>query len=370
MKELDIHEAIRGLYQGIFEPEAWDRSLRLLCEASGSANAAMVVFDPVQDRFSVTRLADPVPELFQNYQQHYEAIDPAREHVERLAVGDWYLDAREIGSQAMRRHPFYGEFLREFGLSSIMACLVERRPTYEVYFSLQRGPGTSAYQPEDARALDWAIPHMRSALALRDRTLELTALTQLTAQLVERLSFGVIVAAADGKVLLHNALGNNWIRRLIPPSGSKTGEWTVSRPMLDMLAAACRADHTIPAQAALANGPDAQQARLVVLPLPPQHPLASSWQTPSALISIHTQDDPPPHLSHVLRDLYALTPAEIRLAVLLTTGIGLPEACERLSIRRETGRTQLKAIFTKTGMGTQAQLAHLMTRLAACLGGP
>ncbi len=54
--------------------------------------------------------------------------------------------------------------------------------------------------------------------------------------------------------------------------------------------------------------------------------------------------------------------------MLLTTGIGLPEACEQLGIRRETSRTQLKSIFTKTSTGTQAQLAHLLTRLGVVLG--
>ncbi|ODV41652.1 hypothetical protein AWV79_34275 [Cupriavidus sp. UYMMa02A] len=86
------------------------------------------------------------------------------------------------------------------------------------------------------------------------------------------------------------------------------------------------------------------------------------------LVAVHEAGTPALGIAGVLRELYGLTPAETRLAMLLTTGIGLPEACEQLGIRRETSRTQLKSIFTKTSTGTQAQLAHLLTRLGVILG--
>jgi len=72
----------------------------------------------------------------------------------------------------------------------------------------------------------------------------------------------------------------------------------------------------------------------------------------------------------VLRDLYGLTPAENRLAMLLTQGMGLPDACAHLGIKRETSRSQLKSIFTKTNTGTQAQLSHLLTRLGSVRAEP
>ncbi|MGT2492359.1 hypothetical protein ACU4GD_22125 [Cupriavidus basilensis] len=42
------------------------------------------------------------------------------------------------------------------------------------------------------------------------------------------------------------------------------------------------------------------------------------------------------------------------MATLLATGIGLPEASERLRVRHETARSRLKAVFLKTGATTQA----------------
>ncbi|MNL84367.1 Bacterial regulatory protein, luxR family [compost metagenome] len=71
----------------------------------------------------------------------------------------------------------------------------------------------------------------------------------------------------------------------------------------------------------------------------------------------------------MLRDLYGLTPAETRLATHLAGGQGLPEVSQQLNIRHETARTQLKAVFHKTGTNSQAQLTHLLSRLGAALEG-
>lgn len=107
-----------------------------------------------------------------------------------------------------------------------------------------------------------------------------------------------------------------------------------------------------------------------MLPLPPAHRLASRWQRPAALVAVREVGAAPPQplLAGVLRELYGLTASEVRLATVLTAGIGLPEACARLGIRHETARSQLKAIFNKTETGSQASLAHLLSELGACMG--
>ncbi|NSX02205.1 helix-turn-helix transcriptional regulator [Cupriavidus gilardii] len=379
MNDSDIHDTIRGLYEGIVDPQAWQRSLQNLRRASGSAQMGMVVLDKRNDRMSVTELANPVEGLAQAYQQTFQALDPGRSFAPRLPLGSWYIDARELGVDAIARHPFYRDFLQRYGMRSVMACLVDRQPYYEVYFSLQRPLDGPLFAPEDARALDWAIPHIRQAMALRERTSALTALQRLSMQLLDQLAFGVIVFSADARVLLHNSEGEAWVRRLLPnPAAPRTAtatgagdEWTLSRPFAAMVRAACDASAPVAAQAATAQSRRGARAQVIVLPLPPSHAMGQAWQQPAALVAIHdTRSGSPLLLPQVLRDLYGLTPAETRLATLLTTGIGLPEACEQLQIGRETSRTQLKAVFIKTGTNSQAQLSHLLTQLSATLKAP
>lgn len=62
----------------------------------------------------------------------------------------------------------------------------------------------------------------------------------------------------------------------------------------------------------------------------------------------------------VLRSLYAMTTAEAHVAMHLARGHSLSETARAVGITRETARSQLKAIFQKTGVHRQSDLLHLI----------
>ncbi|WP_395055364.1 helix-turn-helix transcriptional regulator [Polaromonas sp.] len=58
--------------------------------------------------------------------------------------------------------------------------------------------------------------------------------------------------------------------------------------------------------------------------------------------------------------MYALTPAECRLAQLLLRGATLSEAASELDVSLETVRSQLKSIFSRTNTSRQTELVALL----------
>ena len=67
----------------------------------------------------------------------------------------------------------------------------------------------------------------------------------------------------------------------------------------------------------------------------------------------------------MLVELFALTPAEARVASMIAAGSSPEEIAEELSLARETVRNQIKAIFAKTDTHRQNELAALIGRLDA-----
>jgi len=63
-----------------------------------------------------------------------------------------------------------------------------------------------------------------------------------------------------------------------------------------------------------------------------------------------------------LRQRYALTAAEARIAGALATGASLKEIAGRHEMSYETARLHLKHIFAKTGTHRQADLVRLLVR--------
>jgi DNA-binding CsgD family transcriptional regulator len=68
-----------------------------------------------------------------------------------------------------------------------------------------------------------------------------------------------------------------------------------------------------------------------------------------------------------LVDLFALSPAEADIAVMLAQGSTLGEVAERRLVQQETVRGQVKVILRKIGVANQKQLAGLLTQVAMAL---
>lgn len=383
MNDGDMHETIRGFYQGVLEPHAWQRSLQALCELSGSVQASLLVRDADQQsvrvRQTVHRSALGLSMLPAAY-----ATQDGLPYAGTLPVGGWHIERRAGTDPAggdvtvADSRPRDASPFDDAALASVMACLVDRRPSQEIFLTLRRPADRASFSEDDARALDWAIPHLREAMTLRDRTHSVATHGRVSSDLLNRLPFGVIVFAESGKVLLANAGGEPWVRRLLPSSTGDGAEstpanaqgWRLARPFADLMRSLRDGGALQPAQAVQAIGADGRVAQIVAVALSPAQYLSSEWQGQPVLVAIHENPGTSRAVPAVLRDLYGLTPAENRLAMLLTTGIGLPDACAQLGIKRETSRSQLKSIFTKTNTSTQAQLAHLLTRLASVLADP
>jgi DNA-binding CsgD family transcriptional regulator len=81
------------------------------------------------------------------------------------------------------------------------------------------------------------------------------------------------------------------------------------------------------------------------------------------LTDLETADAGP--VAAVLEQAFGLTPAEARLASQIAAGKTLAEIARQQGSGRETLRSQLKAVFEKTGTSRQAELALLLSKLAA-----
>lgn len=69
-------------------------------------------------------------------------------------------------------------------------------------------------------------------------------------------------------------------------------------------------------------------------------------------------------LARLVQDSFGLTPAEARLAVLIRDGLSLNEAAKRTGLSVNTLRNQLRAVFDKTGLNRQSDLARVLTQLS------
>jgi DNA-binding CsgD family transcriptional regulator len=90
---------------------------------------------------------------------------------------------------------------------------------------------------------------------------------------------------------------------------------------------------------------------------------AASRASAGLIAAVSFHDSPLP-CEVLLARLFALTPAEARLARCLSKGDTLKEAAMALKIKLSTVRSQLSSLFAKTGTRRQSQLVALLVRVA------
>jgi DNA-binding CsgD family transcriptional regulator len=107
-----------------------------------------------------------------------------------------------------------------------------------------------------------------------------------------------------------------------------------------------------------------EKSPLIVEALPVAGLAADAFGQARAVLVMTDIERRAPVPEDLLRSVFALTPAEARLACRLAAGESLEDAAEALAVAKNTARFQLRAIFAKTGTARQGQLVALLARMA------
>lgn len=360
MTDADLLGLSGRFYEGILSPDGWRVALAELASATSSRGASIVLWDRGRDQAVVGEQVGLPAELSAEYAAHYYREDPGRVRIDQVDLGTWYLDERDFGSQAIQRSPFYQDFLRRYELDSTMASPIRRAYNgLDCFLSLSARPGQrnlGALEQQLARLM----PHLQDAARLRTKLLALAQQDLFQHHVLDSLGAALLVADAKGAVVMANRLGERWLSSPGNPFSSTGPDAVRLAAVLDR---ACREDGPRQAGALKLGRSDGKACHVTVIPMPAQ---AGAWSVrPSltALVMVNDSEQDRIVGDSMLRQLFGLTPAQLRLLRQLRMGATVQEASYALGIEADTGRKHLKEIFNKLGVRRQTELHRLLGRL-------
>ena len=109
--------------------------------------------------------------------------------------------------------------------------------------------------------------------------------------------------------------------------------------------------------------PRASRRPLLAYPARLSNSTANALADCQAMVILIDPDSRSPTPETNLRTVFRLTEAEARLATQLARGESLEKVADQFGIAKETARSQLKSIFTKTGVHRQAELVAVLAKL-------
>ncbi len=181
--------------------------------------------------------------------------------------------------------------------------------------------------------------------------------------ILDKLDRGVVLLDARGRVLDANSLA---VRLLKAGDGMavRSGRFVFADAALDARLSrlldrrdSIAADRIVPLAARVRRSNGASY-RVVVTPVPRD----ADERDVAFVALIYAPDEQRDIATDVLRELYALTPAQAQVARSLFAGRSVEESAAALNLSLNTVRTHLKQIFTRCEVQSQAELLHLLAQ--------
>ena len=238
----------------------------------------------------------------------------------------------------------------------------------EAYLAVHRNLRQGPYETTDLNVLREVAPHFERAIRLNKRFMSLHALTGALEASLGRLHAAAFVSDGQGKVLALNHDAEEIIKKgeyLTIKSGRLTVITGGATQELSRLLIAATTPPVKGGFVRLSGQPTPDACALEIAPLPASAPLCQMWQIPLALVLvIDAKQRPVPH-GRQLIDLFGLTSAEARLAVELAEGKRLRDITDTRKVTDATLRSQMRALFAKTGTSRQSELISFLSRMPA-----
>lgn len=360
-------QAINACYDAVLAPETWPAAMDRLAR---SANAVGAIFYPVSGPVCLPHIpvASEIEGVLEEFvcdgwwMQDYRA----ERALPLFLLGRTVVVEDQITTRDERRRiPAYNDFFLRRGLPwwAAVSCQSEESGLWAVPFL--RDDRQGAFLPHDAIRLARLQPHFRRIMGLAHRFALSRVETALTT--LERAGFPAILIDWRGHATQLNPAAEALLGLDLFIVGGRLGardrddNEALQRLVNLAVTSASPADFADASAVSVRRSPGRP---LLIDAVPTRGLLADAFRHSRALLLITDLDGKPVPVERRLRRAFALADDEVQLTTLFGEGMTLTQAAEVLKITREVADGRLKAIFAKTGVSRQSDLAALVGRVA------
>lgn len=374
----DIAELILRIHAAPLQPETWRSVLEDLRRRVRAQRALIhTPVPPSPDKY--WHVASQVGnDILDPYARHWARHDVwAHGALSRglTAQGVPYVDDELVSRAEFRGSPFFNDFLKGHDVDRQLVTVLHRQDVandalYTV-LTFYRAVGEEGFSTDDTLLIGRLAPHLTLATRNFWAIRSLVAQNTMSEHALDCVGAALFAVDRRGRLLYANQQGQVVLRRqhwLSLRAGRLIAGKRVARP--SACAAAMRElGRGIGSTVLLEHAVTGVRLVMMTAPISSADEPASLPNGAAALIWL-LPDRPHPSAVAQMAHLFELTAAEARVLAVLAGNEELRDVAERLGISIHTARSQLKAIFRKTGRRSQSQLLGLLNRMATVVPRP
>jgi DNA-binding CsgD family transcriptional regulator len=377
-------ELVGQIYDAALEPQRWPAVVEHLLPFVQAKSG--MLFTPY-DRIDAPGFCFPA-NISQNFLQQnasrYQPHDPWAMAIREAGVGragNLVIGDEIVPRASLLASRFFREFLKPQNTSRICVAFVfgghEHPSVLNTALTVHRSIRSRPFSERSKERLRLLIPHLSRALGVMFRLRNAEMKIAASRSALDRLSSGIVLVDAHRDIVFTNraaqrlfaardgltlAPGSSSRERLAAATPAKTAE--IDRALGAALAPV-RAQ--LPHFSVGIRVPRPSGKAPVVLNVS-SLPADNGFGDGACAIVFLTDSCEAPRISQaLLRRIYGLSAAELRIVERVCAGGSLGDAASALGIGQATARSQLQSAFDKTGTRRQAELVKLVLSLSSTL---
>jgi DNA-binding CsgD family transcriptional regulator/PAS domain-containing protein len=355
----EVRRSIARLGDVVIDPTVWPQIMQDICSAIGAEGAMLLQSDVrTPDIPRTASIEDAVRAYFRD--EWHKRDLRAERGVPLLLNGEKVIiDQDLITPDQMRWSPYYNDCVRRNGLQWFAAVGFRAGSAFWA-LAIQRTSQQGPFEAADKDILAQLSPRLTEVATL-SATVGRAALLGVVNAL-NLMSQATVAIDRNGFVIEANAAAEGLFDQEIRVSFRRLvlADMEANRAY-EILLARLR---LVPDQSVVQAEPIVVRrqgrAPLIIKVLPIDGAARGPFLGARALLLLVELGAKPAPKESLLVKAYGLSRAEARLAARLAMGRSLEEAANELGIALATARTQLKAVFTKTGVHRQGELVALL----------
>ena len=362
-----VSQLIGDIYDASLDPTQWPFVLENYANFIGGVASALFVKDSVRKTHNVAHTWGYNPEFARLYVEKYVRLDP-------FTTGQFFFDIEQpmcladiMTHAEFRKSRFYEEWVRpQHWVDAIGVTLEKSATTYSVISVIRHRDHGIADEPTLRRA-KLIAPHVRRAVLI-GRAIDLNKVEAAAlADTLDGLAAAVFLVDASGRLMHANAAGHVMLGEssVVQTVGGKIAalDAKADRALREILISAVSGDAAVGTKgiAVPISARDGERFVAHFLPLTSgSRRRAEAAYSAVAAIFVRKAALEAPHPIEAIAVTYRLTPAEMRVLMMIVEVGGVPEVASVLGISETTVKTHLQHIFGKTGAARQADLVKLV----------
>jgi len=362
-------ELLFACYQGGLQQPLWQDFLQQLKDLFVAQYVTLMLRPPKEgDEGVVLNAIQPYIDTYYSYKAHFFAQDP----FVNLPLGKALTLDDVVDMQQFKQTAYYLDYLSRTKTEYVLGLDLVDENGFSARLRLTRSAEQENFGDNEKEELQQLARHLTQSIVLYSRMANAQSYLETYQTALDSMAMGCILLDEKLQVVAKNKTAEAFLQdRSVLKIKNKilsVGNVREQKKFRDLFKA--MHGEMLKTQQAVVNTFRLDSASsmagigLLCRVLPPS-------MTPDAgpNLALFIADPDKPRLSdeNLLAQLFGLTRAEARLALLLANGESLDQAAESLGVTRNTAKSHLGSTFTKIGVTRQPHLVQIILRSVASL---